>query len=36
MLDNGQMTDIAETFDQIWVSLSLEQNVIETNCLLPQ
>ena len=31
MLQNGQMTDLGETLDQIWVRLSLELNVIEIN-----
>ncbi len=31
MLENGQMTDFAETIDKMYVKLSLELNVIETN-----
>ncbi len=30
MLENGQMTDFAEKFEQVYVKLSLELNVIET------
>ncbi len=31
MLQNGQMIDLGETFDQIYDKLSLELNMIETN-----
>ncbi len=31
MFENGEMTDFAEQFDQLYVILSLELNVIETN-----
>ncbi len=31
MLENGEMTDLAKKFDQLYVKLSLELNMIEIN-----
>ncbi len=36
MLENGQMTDFAKTFDQLYVKLSLGLNVIETTRFFQQ